>query len=497
MHHTLEIPEILLDIFGRCHYPDTGAETASSDLPALARTCRAFKEPALDLLWKNLPDPSPIVRCLPEASHYSQISPEKENKRYSFCRILTQTEDRLNWKSVKTFLNLPIASPLFPNLLHLHVVSGGRLAEVKPLLYMPFPSLTSLTIDAMKEKNLTIFRHPIELFSRFSPDIRKLSFSLKPDTMFSNFFTGRIFRWQNLQTVSCIKVALDADALVHLSSIPALTELTCTVSAALADQVTPSYSPLLFSNVHSLTFYSDLLKSISRLLSRTRLPAVRIFAAIIASRPSKMDLSSFLSTLYMSDIADTVELHMNQVGSLENIDVTQDRRSILALKDLQPFIALSKLRLFSINIEWNVDHSHSDLLTVTLAWPRLELLHINHDWARNMPGGITSDGLLQFLQQCPSLHFMSLATDSRRPTEDPVFSEPHCDKYTINILDSTLEQESVKAITAFLTRIAYNASWSSSTYHTNWLGTFFWIQVEMHLANNIRERSGLPSGSTL
>ncbi|KAF8441628.1 hypothetical protein L210DRAFT_792550, partial [Boletus edulis BED1] len=137
MHHTLEIPEILLDIFGRCRSPGTGTETASSDLPALARTCRAFKEPALDLLWENLPDPSPIVRCLPEASHYSQISPEKENKCYSFCRTLTQTEwdilrsytrriqsladdggdrDRLDWKSVKTFLNPPIASPLFPNL---------------------------------------------------------------------------------------------------------------------------------------------------------------------------------------------------------------------------------------------------------------------------------------------------------------------------------------------------------------------------------------------
>ncbi|KAF8441546.1 hypothetical protein L210DRAFT_3644823 [Boletus edulis BED1] len=494
MHHTLEIPEILLDIFGRCRYPGTGAETASSDLPALARTCRAFKEPALDLLWKNLPDPSPIVRCLPEASHCRQISPEKKNKRYSFCRILTQTEwdilrsytcriqslaedggdrDRLDWKSVKTFLNLPIASPLFPNLLHLHVVSGGRLAEVKPLLYMHFPSLTSLTIDAMKEKNLSIFRHPIELFSRFSPDIRKFSFSLQPDTMFSNFFTSRIFRWQNLQTVSCIKVALDADALVHLSSIPALTELTCTVSAALADQVTPSYSPLLFSNVRSLTFYSDLLKSISRLLSRTRLPAVRIFTAIIASRPSKMNISSFLSALYTSDIADTVEeLQMNQVGSLENIDVTEDedRWSMLALKDLQPFIALSKLQ--------------------TLEWPRLELLHINHNWARNMPGGITSDGLLQFLQQCPSLHFMSLAaTDWRQPTEVPPFYESY--KFTINILDSTLEQESVQAIAAFLTRIAYYASqWS-------WLGTFFWIRVEMHLANNIRERSGPPSGSTL
>ncbi|KAF8441627.1 hypothetical protein L210DRAFT_3537733 [Boletus edulis BED1] len=307
--------------------------------------------------------------------------------------------------------------------------------------------------------------------------------------MFSNFFTSRIFRWQNLQTVSCIKVALDADALVHLSSIPALTELTCTVSAALADQVTPSYSPLIFSNVSNLIFYSDLLESISRLLSRTRLPAVRIFAPIIGSRPSKMDLSSFLSALYTSDIADTVqELYVNQVGSSEDTDVTEDRKPILALKDLQPLMALSKLRHFSINIEWNVDLSNSDLLTVTSAWPRLELLHINHDWAWNMPGGITPDGLLQLLQQCPSLHFMSLAMDTRNFTEVPPSLESV--KLTISILDSALEQASVQAIAAFFTGIARRTSLS-------WLGTLFWTQVEMHLADNSQERSGSPPGSTL
>ncbi|KAG6378290.1 hypothetical protein JVT61DRAFT_14005 [Boletus reticuloceps] len=309
----------------------------------------------------------------------------------------------------------------------------------------------------MKGKNLSIFQHPIELFSRFSPDIRKLSFSSKPDPMFSKFFTSRIFRWQNLQTISCIKVALDADALAHLSSIPALTELTCTVSAALADQVTPSYSPLLFSN---------------------------------------MNLSSFLSTLDTSDIADTIEeLHMNQVGSLEDTYVTEDRKPILALKDLQPFMALSKLRHFSINIEWNVDHSNNDLLTVTSAWPRLELLHINHNWAWNMPGGITPDGLLQFLQQCPSLHCMSLAVDTRNPTEDPPLFQGLTlpPKLTINILDSTLEQESVQAIATFFTDIT---SHTFSSDQTNWLGRLFWIQVEMHLANNIREHSGPPSGST-
>ena len=70
MHHALEIQEILLNIFqvfGRCHDDDDG----SADLASLARTCRAFKEPALDILWEVLDDLTPLARCLPEISYHA------------------------------------------------------------------------------------------------------------------------------------------------------------------------------------------------------------------------------------------------------------------------------------------------------------------------------------------------------------------------------------------------------------------------------------------
>ena len=71
MHHALEIQEILLNIFG--HYdPHPWTADGCSDLrrlARLARTCRAFKEPALDILWQNLRGLAPLAQCLPEASH--------------------------------------------------------------------------------------------------------------------------------------------------------------------------------------------------------------------------------------------------------------------------------------------------------------------------------------------------------------------------------------------------------------------------------------------
>ncbi|KAF8124950.1 hypothetical protein EV363DRAFT_1353197 [Boletus edulis] len=74
MHHSLDIPEILYNIFGHLA-PDQGWSWTYDQLPGirtlakLARTCRAFKEPALDVLWSELPDFSALMRCVPDVVH--------------------------------------------------------------------------------------------------------------------------------------------------------------------------------------------------------------------------------------------------------------------------------------------------------------------------------------------------------------------------------------------------------------------------------------------
>ena len=74
MHPALRLEEILLNIFGHCHSRTTinrqrPPRRGIADLAVLARTCRTFKEPALDVLWTELVNLSPLARCLPKASH--------------------------------------------------------------------------------------------------------------------------------------------------------------------------------------------------------------------------------------------------------------------------------------------------------------------------------------------------------------------------------------------------------------------------------------------
>lgn len=73
MYHALEVDEILLNIFAHCNSPRFKHSHGrpwgvAIDLVALARTCRIFKEPALDVLWSELSDLCPLAQCLPEVS---------------------------------------------------------------------------------------------------------------------------------------------------------------------------------------------------------------------------------------------------------------------------------------------------------------------------------------------------------------------------------------------------------------------------------------------
>lgn len=60
MHSILFIDEILREIFQWC------AISGGSDLPRAARTCQAWKDPALDALYNHLSLLKPLLSLLPD-----------------------------------------------------------------------------------------------------------------------------------------------------------------------------------------------------------------------------------------------------------------------------------------------------------------------------------------------------------------------------------------------------------------------------------------------
>ncbi|KAF8434373.1 hypothetical protein L210DRAFT_3410851, partial [Boletus edulis BED1] len=120
-------------------------------LAALVRTCRTFKEPALDVLWSELVDLTPLPRCIPAkacsfsyalgvrtsicCNYFSNVCPTPQD--YSFarqrCRVghpskliwhilgYSNPNGRLDNQSlILAICCSPAVGPLFPNLRAFH-----------------------------------------------------------------------------------------------------------------------------------------------------------------------------------------------------------------------------------------------------------------------------------------------------------------------------------------------------------------------------------------
>ncbi|KAG0691972.1 hypothetical protein DFH29DRAFT_840296 [Suillus ampliporus] len=64
MHRALFISDILLSIFGFLDPILSGDSSCWKSLQALARTCKTFYEPAMNLLWANIHGVEPLLRCV-------------------------------------------------------------------------------------------------------------------------------------------------------------------------------------------------------------------------------------------------------------------------------------------------------------------------------------------------------------------------------------------------------------------------------------------------
>ncbi|KAF8414785.1 hypothetical protein L210DRAFT_3658472 [Boletus edulis BED1] len=466
MHHALQIQEILFNIFGHCYQYEFGL-LSRSGVAALARTCRAFKEPALDVLWEELIELSPLVRCIPKASH--RLSSKYATKSYAFHRSLTQIEwdilrsytrrirsinlqQDMDMPGIdhKCFINLlkhPMTEPLFSNVRKLRF----QYPDDKYLLLATLPSLMSLSIRLIDPRS---FEDSLRLFAKISPSLANLFIFIFPGSYWINMDRidpKFICHLRNLQSFSCSKMLLDMTTLVHLSRLPALIDLSFTLRSTLPDQISPSDSPLIFSNLDRLVLRSEFLRPVSHLLSKIRLPAVTDLAAYIDFCPTREELSLFFANVRTSGSPRTIQaLRLIQPYNWGQTSVPGDR-PVLGLEDLRLYVPFSNLRRIQLAMEGKVDLTDSELLTLVSTWPCLKELSINTVWGWNTLGGITPNGLLQLLHSCPLLTAIALAIDTRGeipPSPTSLGFLPP--RYTINFIDSFIEEESVPAIAAFI-----------------------------------------------
>lgn len=159
MHVCLLPTENLLHIF--IFTIDHIPLVSRSQLAVLARTCRKFKEPALDILWKDLGGFEPLISCLPEG-----VSNRDERGKMTLQRPLLPGEwkllhqyarrvrsltvnsadlDEIDNHVMQVLMSAPSFTSLFPNLRRLRWWDDRK--HFFPLLHvLLWPTITSLDV---------------------------------------------------------------------------------------------------------------------------------------------------------------------------------------------------------------------------------------------------------------------------------------------------------------------------------------------------------------
>ena len=196
---------------------------------------------------------------------------------------------RLNWDSFRTFSTPSIHDSLFPNLQHVQF-GDQYISKIQPLPpHQLLPSLVSIYIWPNYLGGSSTFQGYLKWFSELSSHVTTLHMSPRfgmwpvPEVGCNKIAYNHICGWQNLQVqiVDCPAATFDMDTLAHLSHMPALT------SNIMPDEMSPSNSPLLFSNLSHLgLLQSGSLVYTSRLLAYIQLPALTDLTVETSDCPS-------------------------------------------------------------------------------------------------------------------------------------------------------------------------------------------------------------------
>ncbi|KAJ7891028.1 hypothetical protein B0H13DRAFT_1887356 [Mycena leptocephala] len=176
-HHALTIPKIVglicehLEVLAEPHHEGSGNRRNLEDLTALARTCRDFENPALDILWKEQNTLANALKCLPSNLWEETLIPNDG----SYCLHLSSAAKGAEWnrplahaRRVRRLMLDDWSSPYaFPDRDLLEIISSSL-----PQEYL-FPNLRSIHLDPHDDAELLF----IPLFA--GPQLSDITLSIE------------------------------------------------------------------------------------------------------------------------------------------------------------------------------------------------------------------------------------------------------------------------------------------------------------------------------
>ncbi|OAX39711.1 hypothetical protein K503DRAFT_865211 [Rhizopogon vinicolor AM-OR11-026] len=397
--------EVLFHIFTTIDGAGEGFRDQERDsrvtIAALARTCRAFKEPALDVLWKNINGIKPLISCFPQGVVGKTAEGKLTLGRPPFadewklleqyaCRVHSLTIqafhlDQISDEVVQALVSTP-SFPLLPNLRRLEWWND-RDCFFPLLRILLVPTIRSLTLRGSPYMRWSPSFAKSALLASIGvryPSVREFNctFDSKEN---SDVVSKAVCDWHEL--VHLQTGVLNTQALAHLASLPSLESLSFMTYDSAAD-TQPQSIPIFTSKLDavSITCRCASVVIVERFLIH-RIPQTSSSPSRSASLQS---LSKSLSNPRMMLM--TKYLIIN----------------VLHFDVIAPLLQFSRLTVLDLTWFCSLDVDDEALKYMAQAWPQLEELYFEFSSQSLVLTSRTFTGLVHLIKYCRHLHHIQM-----------------------------------------------------------------------------------------
>ncbi|EIW78620.1 hypothetical protein CONPUDRAFT_167593 [Coniophora puteana RWD-64-598 SS2] len=424
--------EVLSEIFS---WLQTGEDTIEGvdyrSLAALARTCRSFKEPALDALWAYIYQLPRLIRSLPESVlernskkevvGVRPLAPNEWSRLYSYSsRVKDVAISEVH--PTRNFILHLLASPppdmgfMFPKLRRLLVVDEKGSLRFPEYRFLLGPHIIDLeyTLGWNPSVNDDVTKAIIASLPEVCPNIRHLQVIWKiyhAADWAVDVISETAPQLKSLEELIC--PMLNTYGMTQVSQLASLQYLVLEESVTdLAQGANDVYE---FANLEFLgvTLW-DLAKMTSFFQLLERLPGS--FAAHVHTSPSLPALESFFCDIPRNNL------------NVHNVEVVYERASMdsfwpmgrihrhhgpsITIHTFTPLRQFSSLRSLDIEVTIPISLSDADIEDLSLAWPNLVDIRLNE---KNLWGeGILSVTGLEILIRNCDLAYIGLSLDASK-----------------------------------------------------------------------------------
>ncbi|KAH7903462.1 hypothetical protein BJ138DRAFT_1074085 [Hygrophoropsis aurantiaca] len=432
MHRGLLIHDIQLLIFSQILDRPT--------LSALARTCHALGETALDVLWSDLDCFPRLIQCLPKDLWKS----EQRHPGYiklTLCRPMSTSDwvifqkysrrvrsvrgpgpkrykpKRHIWIDVAHLLALCAPSapiPLLPNLASLEwgVYSDTHLSALHRLAPSSLTSLSlSFTSDNARLSEFFNLDSPIQFpFSQVFPSLKVLVADIAYDFFPPSLLQGLQPSINRLQSLVAINWnVLQSETIMSLSQLPRLKKATFDIPSNFSGYLItlPSRSPreLAFSKVRTLSIGYDDPAAVLSFLNHFifELDTLHVSCRSSNACPIPDVLASLSPSLH--------SIRSFEITEVDHDDTVEHWAGGLPLTKhmLGPLLHSKELQELSITIQCSIILNDADLLEMADAWPNITTLRF--DGHPEPISQVTPYALVALLDRCPKLETLTIQVD--------------------------------------------------------------------------------------